>query len=61
MFFTPLSTPERATEDKERPHAIDDAGDELAAIDEDVALLLRFFDDSAIKVRTGTRDELTLR
>lgn len=54
VFFTPLSTSERATEDKDRPHAVDDDGDELAAIDEDVALLLRFFDDSAIKVRTGT-------
>lgn len=54
VFFTPLSTSERATGDKDRPHAIDDDGDELAAIDDDVALLLRFFDDSAIKVRTGT-------
>lgn len=54
VFFTPVSTPERATEDKERPHVTDDDGDELAAIDENVALLLRFFDDTSIKVRTGT-------
>jgi len=59
VFFTPVSTPGRGTEEKERPHAIDDAGDELAAIDENVALLLRFFDDSAIKVRTGTARDYT--
>ena len=59
VFFTPVKTQGRTTEDKERPHAIDDAGDELAAIDENVALLLRFFDDSAIKVRTGTARDYT--
>jgi hypothetical protein len=59
VFFTPVSAPGRITEDKERPLAIDDAGDELAAIDESVALLLRFFDDSTIKVRTGAARDYT--
>jgi len=59
VFFTPVRTPGRTTEDKERPHAIDDAGEELAAIDEKVVSLLRFFDDSAIKVRTGTARDYT--
>lgn len=59
VFFTPVSTPGRATEDTERSHAIDDAGDELAVIDANVALLLRFFDDSAIQVRTGTARDYT--
>jgi len=59
VFFTPVSTPGRGTDDKERPHAIDDAGDELAAIDENVAPLLRFVDDSALNVRTGTARDYT--
>lgn len=59
VFFTPLRTPGRATEDKARPHTIDDAGDELAAIDENVALLLRFFDDRAIQVRAATARDYT--
>lgn len=59
VFFTPVRTPGRDMEDKQRPNVIDDAGDELAAIDENVALLLRFFDDSAIKVRTGTARDYT--
>jgi hypothetical protein len=54
VFFTPMSAVGRATEEKAEPHAIDDAGDELSAIAGNVALLLRFFDDSAIRVRTGT-------
>ena len=48
VFFKPLRAP-----DKGRPQTIDDEGDELAAIDESVALLLRFFDHSVIQVRSG--------
>lgn len=59
VFFVPVSTPARPVEGAERPHAVDDAGDELAAIDESVALLLRFFDDRAITVRTGTARDYT--
>ncbi len=59
VFFTPVSTQGRATEEKAKPHAIDDAGDELAAIDENVSLLLKFFDESAIKVRTGIARDYT--
>ncbi|MBN1547541.1 MAG: DUF3883 domain-containing protein [Syntrophaceae bacterium] len=59
VFFSPVSTPGRVTVDEERPHTIDDAGDELAAIDENVTLLLKFFDESAIKVRTGIARDYT--
>jgi len=54
VFFVPMSTPAQPVEGAEQPHAVDDAGDELAAIDESVARLLEFFDDRAIKVRAGT-------
>ena len=59
VFFKPLKAAERATEDKEQPHTTDDDGDELAAIDESVALLLRFLDNSAIQVRTGIGRDYT--
>jgi hypothetical protein len=59
VFFVPVNTPSRVVDGAERPHAVDDAGDELAAIDESVALLLRFFDDRAIRVRTGTARDYT--
>src|ERR1019366_4731191 len=59
VFFVPVSTPARPVEGAERPHAVDDAGDELAAIDESVAPLLKFFDERAIKVRTGTARDYT--
>ena len=49
----------RTPEDAEKPQAVDDAGDELAAIDETVASLLKFFDDSAVVVRTGTARDYT--
>jgi len=54
VFFMPVSTPTRSVEGSSPPHSVDDAGDELAAIGESVAPLLKFFDERAIKVRTGT-------
>lgn len=59
VFFMPVSTPPRLIEGAERQHAVDDAGDELAAIDESVAPLLKFFDERAIKVRTGSARDYT--
>lgn len=59
VFFVPMSTPPRPLEGAERPHAVDDAGDELAAIDETVSPLLKFFDERAIKVRTGSARDYT--
>jgi hypothetical protein len=53
VFFPPVRAT-RGTGGEERPQAIDDAGDELAAIDDDVAATLRFFDDTVVTVRTGT-------
>ena len=43
----------------EEKGTVDDAGDELAVIDDAVASLLKFFDDSAIKVRSGTGRDYT--
>jgi hypothetical protein len=54
VFFPPVRVAARATDDEDRPQAIDDGGEELAAIDETVLSLLKFFDDTAISVRTGT-------
>lgn len=55
VFFAPLNS----AEGTERPHAIDDTEGELAAIDDSVSRLLRFFDDRAITVRTGTARDYT--
>lgn len=59
VFFPPMRLVAHAAEDNEKPQAIDDAGDELATIDESVAPLLKFFDESAMKLRTGTAREYT--
>src|SRR5207244_260171 len=59
VFFPPVRVTARTTDDADASQAVDDAGDELLAIDETVAALLRFFDDSAIKVRTGTARDYT--
>lgn len=59
IFFPPMRLTARATDEEETPQAVDDAGDELAAIDETVASLLKFFDDSAVIVRTGTARDYT--
>ncbi len=57
VFFRPVSAAVRSKE--EMPQVVDDSGDELASIDETVAPLLKFFDDSTIKVRTGTSRDYT--
>lgn len=59
VFFPPLGTIARQAESKEPARAVDDAGDELASIDENVAPLLRLFDDTTIRVRTGTARDYT--
>jgi hypothetical protein len=60
VFFRPVGMVSRGGEEKEKPQAVDDAGDELATIDETVAPLLKFFDDSTIKVRAGTARDYTV-
>jgi hypothetical protein len=52
VFFRPVRLAARSNE--ETPQVVDDAGDELASIDETIAPLLKFFDDTSIRVRTGT-------
>lgn len=59
VFFPPMRNNARAPANAEKPQAVDDAGDELAAVDEMVASLLKFFDDSAVMVRTGTARDYT--
>lgn len=59
VFFPPMGLAARGSDEAEGPQAIDDAGDELATIDNHVALLLKLFDESAIKVRTGVGREYT--
>jgi hypothetical protein len=54
VFFPPVRVAARATDDEDRPQAVDDGGEELAAIDETVSSLLKFFDDTVVSVRTGT-------
>jgi len=49
----------RASHEMAGPLAVDDAGDELSTVDENVVPLLRLFDDLAIKVRTGTARDYT--
>lgn len=56
VFFRPVSVAGRGVDDK---GTVDDAGDELAIIDDTVASLLKFFDDNAINVRTGTARDYT--
>lgn len=54
VFFPPVRVAARAAENEDRPQSVDDGGEELAAIDETVSSLLKFFDDTALTVRTGT-------
>jgi hypothetical protein len=53
VFFPPVRVA-RATDDEDRPQSVNEGGEELAAIDETVLSLLKFFDDATISVRTGT-------
>ncbi|AWM40163.1 hypothetical protein GobsT_13990 [Gemmata obscuriglobus] len=56
VFFPPVR-PARAAGATEKTQAVEDAGDELATIEDGVAAMLRFFDDSAVTIRVGaTRD-----
>ena len=59
VFFPPVSAGVRTTEGEERPQSVDDSGDELAIIGDTIAPLLKFFDESAIKVRSGTGRDYT--
>ena len=59
VFFLPMRVTARAADDGGKPLAVDDAGDELAAIDDTVASLLKFFDDTAVNVRAGTTRDYT--
>ena len=59
VFFPPMGLLARSTEDKDKPQAVDDAGDELSTIEESVAPLLKFFDESALKLRTGSARDYT--
>jgi hypothetical protein len=59
VFFPPVSTTVRPTDSRGTPQAVDDAGDELASIGETIAPLLKLFDESAIKVRSGTGRDYT--
>ena len=58
VFFPPVVASGGASEEGAK-RSVDDAGDELATIDELVQPLLRLFDDSAIKVRTGIGRDYT--
>ena len=59
VFFPPMSLAASVGENVGRPQAVDDIGDELATIDDHVALLLKLFDESAIKIRTGVARDYT--
>ena len=59
VFFSPVTTGGSGGEEDGGTKAIDDGGDELASVDDLVLPLLQLFDDSAIKVRTGTGRDYT--
>ena len=54
VFFAPASAGARIGDAVDSRHVIDEAGEELTAIDESVASLLRLFDERAIRIRIGT-------
>jgi hypothetical protein len=59
VFFPPMRAAPPAS-GQDDPQAADDTGEELSAIDDDrLRPLLRFFDDTAMTVRTGTSHDYT--
>lgn len=61
VFFPPVTRADAGGKDDEEEdrQVVDDAGEELSAIDESVALLLKFFDTSAITVRAEDGKDYT--
>lgn len=59
VFFRPKSVGAVSSDDEGAPPEEDETAQELAAIDDGVAALLRFFDESVIQVRTGAARDYT--